>query len=69
MASSRHQLPPPEVQTRLRVQFGDDVLSFEDQHGHSVVAVTPEGVAFESDDRLVVVTDETSCLLRFAVAR
>ena len=40
MASSRHPLPPPEVQSRLRAQFGDDVLSFEDQHGHSVVAVT-----------------------------
>ena len=35
-------LPPPEVESRLRAQFGDDVLSFEDQHGHSVVAVTPE---------------------------
>lgn len=41
MASSR-PLPPPEVESRLRARFGDDVVSFEDQHGHSVVAVTPE---------------------------
>ena len=41
MASTRHPLPSPEVGSRLRAQFGDDVLSFEDQHGHSVVAVTP----------------------------
>lgn len=26
---------------RLRAQFGDDVLSFEDQHGHAVVTVAP----------------------------
>ena len=25
----------------MRAQFGEDVLSFEDQHGHSVVAMTP----------------------------
>ncbi len=41
MASSR-PLPPPEVESRLRARFGDDVASFEDQHGHSVVTVTPE---------------------------
>ena len=41
MAGSR-PLPPPEVESRLRARFGDDVISFEDQHGHSVVAVTPE---------------------------
>jgi NADH:ubiquinone oxidoreductase subunit C len=41
VASSR-PLPPPEVESRLRARFGDDVISFEDQHGHSVVAVTPE---------------------------
>jgi len=41
VASSRHPLPPPEVESRLRAQFGDDVVSFEEQHGHSVVAVTP----------------------------
>ena len=42
MASSPRPLPPPEVESRLRAQFGDDVLSFEDQFGHAVVAVTPE---------------------------
>ena len=42
MASSPRPLPPPEVESRLRAQFGDDVVSFEDQFGHSVVAVTPE---------------------------
>lgn len=41
MASSPHPLPPPEIETRLRAQFGDDVLSFEDQHGHAVVTITP----------------------------
>lgn len=42
MASSPRPLPPPEIETRLRAQFGDDVVSFEDQHGHAVVQVTPE---------------------------
>ena len=41
MASSPRPLPPPEVETRLRAQFGDDVLSFEDQHGHAVATITP----------------------------
>jgi hypothetical protein len=41
VASSPRPLPPPEIETRLRAQFGEDVLSFEDQHGHSVVAMTP----------------------------
>jgi NADH-quinone oxidoreductase subunit C len=35
-------LPPPEVETRVRAQFGDDVLAFEDQFGHSVVTVSIE---------------------------
>jgi NADH-quinone oxidoreductase subunit C len=39
VASTRHPLPPPEVESRLRAQFGDDVVSFEDQLGHSVVGV------------------------------
>ncbi len=39
MASSP-PLPPPEVETRLRARFGDDVLAFEDQFGHSVVTVS-----------------------------
>lgn len=41
MASTRRPLPPPEVERRLRAQFGDDVLSAEDQYGHAVVSVTP----------------------------
>lgn len=41
MASSR-PLPPPEVETRLRAQFGDDVLAFEDSFGHPVVTVSRE---------------------------
>lgn len=41
MGSTRRPLPPPEVESRLRAQFGDDVLAFEDQHGHAVVTVTP----------------------------
>ena len=39
MASSR-PLPPPEVETRLRAQFGDDILAFEDSFGHPVVTVS-----------------------------
>jgi NADH-quinone oxidoreductase subunit C len=54
VASTRRPLPPPEVETRLRARFGDDVLSFEDQHGHAVVSVTParyrEMAAFLRDD-------------------
>ena len=42
MASSRRPLPPPEVESRLRAQFGDDVLAFEDQFGHAVVTVVRE---------------------------
>ena len=41
MASSPRPLPPPEVEARLRARFGDDVLSFEDQFGHAVVAIAP----------------------------
>ncbi len=54
MAGSRRPLPPPEVESRLRARFGDDVLSFEDQHGHAVVAVAParyrEVAAFLRDE-------------------
>jgi NADH-quinone oxidoreductase subunit C len=42
VASSPRPLPPPEVESRLRAQFGDDVVSFEDQFGHAVVAVKSE---------------------------
>ena len=41
MASSR-PLPPPEIETRLRAQFGDEVLAFEDRFGHPVVTVAVE---------------------------
>ncbi|MEP7033761.1 MAG: NADH-quinone oxidoreductase subunit C [Actinomycetota bacterium] len=41
MASSPRPLPPPEIETRLRAQFGDDVVSFEEQHGHAVVTIPP----------------------------
>ena len=54
MASSPRPLPPPEVETRLRAQFGDDVLAFEDQHGHAVVTISLERyrelVAFLRDE-------------------
>jgi NADH-quinone oxidoreductase subunit C len=39
VASTPRPLPPPEIEKRLRAQFGDDVLSFEEQGGHSVVTV------------------------------
>jgi NADH-quinone oxidoreductase subunit C len=35
-------LPPPEVESRLRARFGDDVVAFAEQHGHAVVTVTRE---------------------------
>jgi len=41
VASSPRRLPPPEVESRLRAHFGDDVLSFEDQFGHAVAAIAP----------------------------
>jgi NADH-quinone oxidoreductase subunit C len=34
-------LSPPEIADRLRAQFGDDIASSEDQHGHAVVTVSP----------------------------
>ena len=39
MASSPRPLPPPEAESRLRAQFGDDVVSFEEQHGHAVATI------------------------------
>ncbi|HZD80529.1 MAG TPA: NADH-quinone oxidoreductase subunit C [Actinomycetota bacterium] len=42
MASSSRRLPPPEIESRLRAQFGDDVLAFEDQSGHAVVTIPAE---------------------------
>lgn len=47
-------MPPPEVETRLRARFGDDVLAFEEQHGHAVATVTVDRyrdvVAFLRDE-------------------
>ena len=42
MASSRSPLSPAEVAERLRAQFGEDIRSFSDAHGHAVVGVGPE---------------------------
>jgi hypothetical protein len=42
VATSRRPLPPPEVESRLRAQFGDDILAFEDQRGHSVITIAPD---------------------------
>ncbi|MFL5738375.1 MAG: NADH-quinone oxidoreductase subunit C [Actinomycetota bacterium] len=42
MASSRRPLPVPEIESRLRARFGDDIAEFSDQHGHPVATVTPE---------------------------
>ena len=54
MASTARRLPPPELGSRLRAQFGDDVLAFEDQHGHAVATVPPtryrEVVTFLRED-------------------
>ena len=41
MASSPHRLLPTEVEERLRARFGQDVLQFEDSHGHAVAHVAP----------------------------
>jgi NADH-quinone oxidoreductase subunit C len=42
VASSRHRLSPPDIAERIRAQFGQDVLAFQDVHGHAVVDVKPE---------------------------
>ena len=41
MASSPKPLSPPEIADRLRAQFGEDILAFQDAHGHPVVTVAP----------------------------
>jgi NADH-quinone oxidoreductase subunit C len=41
VASSPKRLSPPEIADRLRAQFGEDILAFQDAHGHPVVTVTP----------------------------
>ncbi len=40
MASSPRPLPPPDVESRLRAQFGDDILEFGDQFGDAVATVS-----------------------------
>jgi NADH-quinone oxidoreductase subunit C len=35
-------LSPEEIESRLRARFGQDVLDFEEQHGHAVARVTAE---------------------------
>ena len=54
MASSLRPLAPADVERRLRAQFGDDVLAFQDAFGHAVATVTPgrahEVVAFVRDE-------------------
>lgn len=42
MAGSRHPLPPPEIGERLRAQFGDDILEFQESFGQAVATVTRE---------------------------
>jgi NADH-quinone oxidoreductase subunit C len=54
VASSPKPLSPPEIADRLRAQFGEDILAFQDAHGHPVVTVAPgryqEVAAFLRDD-------------------
>jgi NADH-quinone oxidoreductase subunit C len=38
---NRRPLPPADIADRLRAQFGDDVLAFEEVHGHAAVNVAP----------------------------
>jgi NADH-quinone oxidoreductase subunit C len=41
VASSPKPLSPPEIADALRAQFGEDILAFQDAHGHAVITVTP----------------------------
>jgi NADH-quinone oxidoreductase subunit C len=41
VASSRRPLSPADISERLRAQFGDDILSAEEVHGHPVITVAP----------------------------
>ena len=45
MASSRKPLSPADITERLRAQFGDDILSFEEVQGHPVATVAPSRYA------------------------
>jgi NADH-quinone oxidoreductase subunit C len=40
VASTPRPLSPPDVEGRLRAQFGDDLVEFADQFGHAVATVT-----------------------------
>ena len=42
MAGLPNPLPPPDIEARLRAQFGDDIMGFEDQYGHAVATVPRE---------------------------
>ncbi|MEX0991093.1 MAG: NADH-quinone oxidoreductase subunit C [Actinomycetota bacterium] len=42
MASSPRPLPPADVETRLRAQYGEDILDFQDQFGHAAATITPQ---------------------------
>jgi NADH-quinone oxidoreductase subunit C len=35
-------LSPDQIESRLRARFGQDVLAFEEQHGHAVATVTTD---------------------------
>ena len=39
MAGSPNQLSPSDLADRLKAQFGDDITSAEEVHGHPVVTV------------------------------
>src|SRR6266498_2104574 len=45
VASSRKPLSPADITERLRAQFGDDILSFEEVQGHPVATVAPSRYA------------------------
>ena len=55
MASSRKPLSPADIVERLRAQFGDDILTSEEVHGHAVATVSPsrypEVATFLRDER------------------
>src|SRR5207249_5797252 len=58
---------PAEIADRLRAQFGEDVRSAEEVHGHMTVAVNPERyreiAAFLRDDPDLGFTDRKSTRL------
>ena len=39
MAGSPHPLSVPDVESRLRARFGEDILEVAEQHGHAVASV------------------------------